>query len=150
MGQTLVKNYLHIVFSTKNREKLIDDHIEDELFAYLGGLCNSLDCIPIQVGGYRDHVHILCSLSKKVTLVKLLEIVKSNSSKWIKTKGSKYKNFYWQNGYGSFSVNPKDLSKVANYIANQRQHHEKSTFQEEYMAILGKYKIVFDEKYIWD
>lgn len=100
MTQSLVKNYVHIVYSTKYRQKLIDSNIEDELYKYLGGIANNLECIPIKIGGYQDHVHILCLLSKKIALATLLEKLKSNSSKWIKTKGEAYRNFYWQNGYG--------------------------------------------------
>jgi len=95
MGQSLVKNYLHITFSTKYRQKLINEAIENELFQYIGGICKSLDCQPLIVGGYEDHVHILCMLSKKMTLMKLLEEVKSHSSKWIKTLGQEFARFYW-------------------------------------------------------
>jgi putative transposase len=92
----------------------------------------------------------LCSLSKKIALAKLLEIVKANSSKWIKTKGEAFQDFYWQNGYGSFSVNPSQLQRVVDYIANQKQHHKKKSFEDEYRIILKKYDIVYDEKYVWD
>ena len=95
MGQSLVRNYIHIVFSTKYREHLIDQEIEKELHSYLGGICNKLDCQVIIVGGYTNHIHILCMLSKKIALMKLIEDIKSNSSKWIKSKGEKYANFYW-------------------------------------------------------
>ncbi|MFN2395359.1 MAG: IS200/IS605 family transposase, partial [Bacteroidales bacterium] len=116
MPQSLVKNYLHITFSTKNRQPLIDFEIEEELFNYLGGICKSLECYPVIVGGHKNHIHILCLLSQKVLLVKLIEELKSHSSKWIKTKGDKYRNFYWQNGYGAFSVNPTEIEVVRNYI----------------------------------
>ena len=86
MGQSLVKNYLHIIFSTKYRQPLIIEKVEDELYSYIGGICNALGCPPIKIGGYYDHVHILCMLSKKITLMKLLEEIKSHSSKWIKNK----------------------------------------------------------------
>ena len=82
--------------------------------------------------------------------MKLLEEVKSNSSKWIKTKGSTYENFYWQNGYGAFSVNPSQVDRVISYIANQHHHHAKKTFQDEYRAILKKYQMEYDERYVWD
>ena len=150
MGQSLVKNYLHIVFSTKNREPLIHKPVEQELHAYLGGICNNLECYPIKVGGYTDHIHILCMLSKKIALMKLLEEVKSHSSKWIKTKGSAYANFYWHDGYGAFSVNPSEVDVVINYIANQKEHHRKKTFQVEYRAFLKKYNVEYDERYVWD
>src|SRR5690554_3540876 len=97
MGHSLNKIYIHLVFSTKYREPLITDSIKDELFSYLGGICKNMECNPIQVGGYKNHVHILCLLSKKIALMDLLEKVKSNSSKWIKTKGVEFENFYWQN-----------------------------------------------------
>ena len=150
MGQSLVKNYIHIVFSTKHRESLIPDSIELELHNYLGGICNNLECQVVKVGGYKDHIHILCLLSKKTTLVKLMEQLKSNSSKWIKTKGNEYSNFYWQDGYGAFSVNPSEIEIVVNYIANQKEHHSKKTFQNEYRAFLKKYRVEYDEKYVWD
>lgn len=150
MGQSLVKNYIHIVFSTKHRIHSIDDNIEFELHRYLGGVCNNLDCQVIQVGGHTDHVHVLCMLSKKISLVKLLGDLKSNSSKWVKTKGVQYQNFYWQDGYGAFSVNPSEVDVVIDYIANQKEHHKKLSFQDEYRAILKKYMVEFDERYVWD
>jgi len=150
MGQSLVRNYLHIVFSTKHRQPLIDASIETELHSYLGGICNNLECHVIQVGGYTDHIHILCMLSKKIALIKLMETLKSNSSKWIKTKGEKYSNFYWQDGYGAFSVNPAQISIVTQYIVNQHQHHNKKTFKEEFVTFLKKYAVDYDEQYVWD
>jgi REP element-mobilizing transposase RayT len=150
MGQSLAKNYVHIVFSTKHRQELIFPPVEEELHAYLGGICKKLECHPIKVGGYTNHVHILCMLSKKIALMKLLEEVKSHSSKWIKTKGEAYENFYWQDGYGAFSVNPTEIDVVVNYIANQKEHHRKKTFQDEYRAFLTKYEVEYDERYVWD
>jgi REP element-mobilizing transposase RayT len=150
MGQSLVKNYIHIIFSVKHREHLINPPVESELHGYLGGICNELGCQVIKVGGCADHIHILCMLSKKITLVKLMEELKSHSSKWIKTKGSGYENFYWQDGYGSFSVNPSEVDAVIDYIAKQREHHKKQTFQDEYKAFLKKYNVEYDEKYVWD
>lgn len=130
MPQSIAYNYLHITFSTKYREPLIDEAIEEELFKYIGGICKNLECNPIKVGGYRDHIHILCILSRKIALMKLLEEVKSHSSKWIKTKGDQYKNFYWQRGYGSFSVNPAEIDVVIRYIENQAEHHKKRLFKK--------------------
>jgi REP element-mobilizing transposase RayT len=150
MGQSLVKNYIHIVFSTKHRQPIILPQYEDELHSYLGGICKNLDCQPIKVGGYTDHIHILCMLSKKIALMKLLEEVKSHSSKWMKTKDEQLKNFYWQDGYGAFSVNPAEIDRVIAYIANQHEHHSKKTFQDEYRAFLKKYNVEYDERYVWD
>jgi len=150
MGQSLVKNYLHIVFSTKHRQEIIHPPVEEELHAYLGGICKKLECPPIIVGGYTDHVHILCMLSKKIALMKLLEEVKSHSSKWIKGKAKTLENFYWQDGYGAFSVNPSEVDKVISYIANQKEHHRQKSFQDEYRAFLKKYNVEYDERYVWD
>ena len=150
MGQSLVKNYVHLVFSTKHRESLIYPPIEAELHAYLGGICNKLNCPVLKVGGYINHIHILYMLSKKIALMKLMEELKSHSSKWIKTKGAGYENFYWQDGYGAFSVNPSEFDRVVAYIENQHEHHRKKTFQEEYRAILKKYDVEYQEKYVWD
>ena len=94
MGQSLVKKYIHIVFSTKYREPLIHEEIENELHKYLGGICNSLNCSVLIVGGYTDHIHILCMLSKNISLVELVKKIKSHSSKWIKTRSKNYSNFY--------------------------------------------------------
>ena len=150
MGQSLVKNYMHIIFSTKYRQPLIYEPVEHELHAYLGGICKNLECHPIKIGGYIDHIHILCMLSKKIALMKLLEEVKSHSSKWMKTKGDDLTNFYWQDGYGAFSVNPSEVDAVINYITNQKEHHSRRSFQDEYRGILKKYQVEYDERYIWD
>jgi REP element-mobilizing transposase RayT len=150
MSQSLVKNYIHIVFSTKHRAPIIVPPYEQELHSYLGGICKNLECQPIKIGGYTDHIHILCMLSKKIALMKLLEEVKSHSSKWMKTKDESLSNFYWQDGYGAFSVNPSEIDKVIAYISNQHEHHKKKTFQNEYRAFLKKYKVEYDERYVWD
>ena len=150
MPQSLVKNYVHLVWSTKNRVPLIDKKIKEELYAYMAGISNKLESKVIQIGGIEDHVHILCKLSRKIAMMKLVEEIKSHSSKWIKSKGVSYQNFYWQNGYGGFSVNPKEIDIVINYIKNQEEHHKKRTFQEEYRMFLNQYKMEFDERYVWD
>lgn len=150
MPQSLNKIYIHIVFSTKNREPNISEDIKEELFNYLGGICKSLECNPLQVGGCKDHVHILCLLSKKITLIQLIEKLKSSTSKWIKTKNKKFSNFYWQSGYGAFSVNPTEIDVVKNYIQNQEEHHKIKSFQDEYRAFLKKYDVKYSEEYVWD
>ena len=150
MGQSLVKNYVHIVFSTKYRQPFIHEKIEEDLFAYMGGICNNLECHVIKIGGYRDHVHILCMLSKKIALMKLLEEVKSHSSKWVKSKDKNLTNFYWQDGYAAFSVNPRGVERVASYIAGQAKHHGKHDFQDELRGLFKKNKMEFDERYVWD
>jgi putative transposase len=121
MGQSLVKTYVHIIYSTKHRQALIDNAIESELHSYLGGICNKLESFPVKIGGYWDHVHVLCMLLKKIALIKLIETLKAHSSKWIKTVNERYNNFYWQDGYGAFSVSPSDLEAVKHYIEKQHE-----------------------------
>jgi REP element-mobilizing transposase RayT len=150
MSQSLAKNYIHLVFSTKYRQALITDEIEQELYAYLAGICKKLECHPIKIGGYTDHVHILCMLSKKLPLMKLVEEGKSHSSKWVKTKGQEFENFYWQDGYAAFSVDCTRVEASTRYIARQKEHHRKENFQNELRGILTRYEVEFDERYVWD
>ena len=149
MPQSLTNVFVHITFSTKYRKKLIDESIKDQLFNYLGGICKGQNCLPISVGGHQNHVHILCILSKMITQADLLMELKKSSSKWIKTQGHKYSNFYWQDGYAIFSVSPKGVDNVANYIRNQEEHHSNITIEEELLKLLRSYNIDFNEKYLW-
>ena len=128
---------------------MIDDAIMPDLWEYIGGLCRARECNPVRVGGHNDHAHVCCLLSKKITQIKLLEDIKKESSQWVKTKGARYRDFYWQDGYGIFSVNPSEIGKVVEYIDGQREHHAKRTFQEEFLAFLKKYGVEFDERYLW-
>lgn len=150
MGQSLVKNYVHIIFSTKYRRKIIKAPYEKELHSYLGRVCNELDCQVIIVGGYTDHIHILCLLSKKLPLMTLVQKIKAKSSKWMKTNDNSLDNFFWQDGYAAFSVFPSEVNVVINYIKNQHEHHSKKTFKKEYVGLLNKHKIEYKEQYIWD
>lgn len=150
MPQSLSRVYVHITFSTKHRSPIIDSAVENELHAYIGGVCRELKCNALQVGGFTDHIHILALLHKSVTQIKLLEEVKKRSSKWIKIKGINYHNFYWQDGYGIFSVRPSEIDVVKKYIENQKQHHAKKNFKDEFRAFLVKYNVEYDERYVWD
>lgn len=150
MSQSFTKNYIHIIFSTQKRYPFINDNIKEDLFLYMEGICKKLECYPVIVGGCKDHIHILCILSGKMALMKLIEEVKSYSSRWIKTKGSFYKYFYWQKGYGAFSVNPSDIETVKDYIMNQEKHHESRSFQKEFLVFLEKSNIEYDERFLWD
>ena len=150
MPQSLSKILLHIIFSTKNREDFIRPEIESELYAYMASICNEYDCHAHKIGGVENHVHIACNFSRTISVSKLLEYVKKSSSKWIKTKGEIYRNFFWQNGYGAFSLGMSQLPGVIKYIEQQKEHHRHKTFQEEYLAFLKKYKVEYDERYVWD
>jgi putative transposase len=110
----------------------------------------SLECWPSAVDGVADHVHFLCLLSRKIRVMDLIEEVKTSSSKWIKTKGSHYQDFYWQAGYGAFSVSESMRSRVISYINRQEEHHRVQTFQEEYRALCKLHGIEIDERYVWD
>ena len=150
MPQSLAKIYVHLIFSTKNREPLLDREIQIELASYLGGALNNLDCQPIEIGGAKDHADVLCCLSKNLSVSKLIEEIKSGSSKWVKTKGSHFAQFHWQNGYGAFSVSQSHLNAVIQYIRQQEEHHRKVTFQEEFREFLERYRVAYDERYVWD
>ncbi|MGF7140925.1 IS200/IS605 family transposase [Roseimarinus sediminis] len=150
MPQSLSKVYLHLIFSTKNRKQLIDHEIESRLHEYLGGIAKGLECNPIQIGGDNDHVHILCLLSRKIAQMTLLEEIKKRSSKWIKTIDQRYAFFYWQDGYGAFSVSADAVNKVIAYIQNQKEHHKRVSFQDEFRAFLKEYGVEYDERYVWD
>ncbi len=151
MPQSLARVLVHIVFSTKSRQALlIERRVRAEMHAYLGGTCNELECPVITVGGTADHVHILCSLSRNVSLAQFIGDLKRSSSKWVKTKGRLLSKFSWQNGYGVFSVGQSQVEFVKGYIASQDDHHRKRTFQEEYREFLHRYQVEYDERYVWD
>lgn len=150
MAQSLSNVLLHLVFSTKHRHPWIDVEIEEELFRYTAGICREQQCPSHKIGASDDHIHIACSLARTMSVSRLLEEIKTNSSKWIKTKGAQYAEFSWQNGYGAFSIGQSQLDDLRKYIANQREHHRQITFQDEFRTLLAKYKVDFDERYVWD
>ena len=151
MPQSLMKIYIHIIFSTKKHVGLLaDEDICSQMHTYLASILREYDCPAIIIGGVADHVHILCHLSKTNTLAKVIGETKRNSSKWIKTKNSNLLSFQWQNGYGAFSVSYSNVESVKDYIANQERHHQKMSFQEEFRIFLKKHKVEFDEQYVWD
>ncbi|MBL7140648.1 MAG: IS200/IS605 family transposase [Planctomycetes bacterium] len=150
MPQSLAMVVVHVIFSTKERVPCIDLTIRTELNAYLAGTLRNLDCIPVEVNTLAEHVHILCSLARRVSIAALVEEVKKGSSKWLKTKAAALRNFHWQNGYGAFSVSPSMAARVRRYILNQEEHHRKVTFQDEFRAFLKRHGLQYDERYVWD
>jgi REP element-mobilizing transposase RayT len=148
MSQSLARNAVHLIFSTKNREPLIAPNARDQLFAYLAGTLNAIDCPAIRVGGVADHVHLLFMLSKNLALSKAVEEVKKESSKWAKQHVNA--KFYWQGGYGAFSVSASMEETVSIYIENQEQHHKKTTFQDELREFFRKHGVPYDEDHLWD
>jgi len=150
MLQSLARILVHIVFSTKHRQPLIQPEIENELYSYMASIFRVYESPAIIINGVEDHVHNLCTLSRKIALSDLIEKVKKSSSKWIKTKDAAYKNFYWQNGYGAFSIGESNVEALKTYIAKQKEHHRQKTFQDEFREFFQLYKIEYDEKYVWD
>ena len=150
MPQSLAQIFIHLVFSTKNRVPLIDEKTENQLFNKLYHAVKQSGNVCIIVGGYRDHVHILYKLHSTNSVSKTLELIKTISSKWAKKQGEQYLNFNWQDGYSAFSVNPSQVEIVKSYIANQKDHHNKRTFKEECRLFFQKYRVEYEEEYVWD
>jgi len=150
MPQSLSQVILHIVFSTKDRRPWLDPAIRPRMHAYLATLCRDCDCQAYRVGGAADHVHIAARLARTLSQADLLEKIKKTSSAWIKTQGEQYGSFFWQGGYGDFSIGWSQLEALVRYIDGQEQHHRTQTFQEEYRNLLQKYQVEFDERYVWD
>jgi putative transposase len=151
MPQSLAKVYLHLVFSTKNRHPFLKDKaLRDACHGYLAGTCKARRSPSLIVGGVEDHVHILCMLSREESIAVLVRELKRESSKALKLKAPSLRGFYWQAGYGAFSVSPSHVEALKRYIANQEEHHRKETFQDEFRRLLRKYSVEYDERYVWD
>jgi REP element-mobilizing transposase RayT len=151
MPQSLAQIYLHIVFSTKQRTPWLQDRaLRQRVHAYFVGTCKNLDSPSLRIGGVEDHVHILCRLSRQLTVADCIRELKRESSKWIKSQVPSLKDFHWQSGYGAFSVSPSHVPPLEEYIAVQEEHHRQESFQDEFRRLLRKYGIEFDERYVWD
>jgi len=148
MSQSLAKVNVHIVFSTKHRQHLISNKIRKDLQAYLVGVIAKLSSFAYEVYANPDHIHILNTLPRTITIADLVSRIKTSSSKWLKLNG--INGFDWQDGYAIFSVSASKIETVKNYILNQPEHHKKVTFQDELRRFFKEYEIEFDEKYIWD
>ena len=150
MPQSLSQVIVHLVFCTKDRQRYLDDSIRERTHAFLATLCRDRDCEAYRVGGTDDHIHAICRLSRSITIAKLIEDIKRESSKWIKTLGTDYADFHWQRGYGAFSLSRSHLDRAMVYVSNQLEHHREQTFQDEFRELLRRYEIDFDERYVWD
>jgi REP element-mobilizing transposase RayT len=150
MSRSLAFVLVHVIFSTKERRPVLDDVLRPELYAYLSTLVRNAGCECYRVGGVADHVHLGIRMSRTTNVAKLVEGMKASSSKWIKTKETKFATFAWQRGYGAFSVGPADLNALVQYIDSQDEHHAKRTFQEEFRGFLKRYGIECEERYLWD
>ncbi|MFT5904163.1 MAG: putative transposase [Flammeovirgaceae bacterium] len=150
MGQSLVQNYLHIVFSTKHREPFIKKQFVQKLNKYIAVVSADLGSPALAVGGHVDHIHILVRLSQKMVLMEYLQKIKSNSSRWLKALDFSMENFRWQDGYSAFSVSESSLGNVKKYVLNQEEHHATQGYREEIISLLEDNGIEYDERYFWD
>lgn len=150
MPQSYTRLYYHLVFSTKHRKPTIIPEVRSRLWEYLGGIIRGMDGFPVQIGGTADHVHLLVTLRQQPALTDCLRELKADSSGWVHKTFPGVGDFWWQNGYGAFTVSHSNLDKVTAYIANQEKHHRDQTFQDEFRTMLIKHGIEFDEQYLWD
>jgi len=149
MSQSLSKLYVHIIFHVKDERIAIRPEDENELYAYIGGIIKQNSSFPIKINGTGNHVHVLSTLSKNLSLAKFVEEIKKNSSRWIKTKNINYKHFARQGGYAGYSVSQSKIRVVTRYIEHQKEHHQKQSFKDEYLKFLQEYAVVFDDNYLW-
>jgi putative transposase len=146
MPHSFVQNYVHVVFSTKEREKLLSKPMQPKLWSYMAGIARNHDFLVLANGGMEDHVHLLLQLPPTLALAKAVALIKANSSRWIGEHGMR---FAWQEGYGAFSVSASNRGVVEKYIANQEKHHRRMTFEREFLGLLKKHGIEFDLKYVF-
>lgn len=150
MANTYSNLFYHIVFSTKGRHPWITQDIEERVWAYIGGIARKHEMIAIQVGGMDNHAHAFISAKPKVAPSEIAQHIKGESSKWIHETFPDLKGFAWQDGFGVFSVSKSNVADVVGYIKNQREHHKKQTFEDEYISLLKLKGIDFDERYVFD
>jgi putative transposase len=149
MANTYASLHYHIVFSTKNRVRWIRLEIEQRLWEYLGGIARKHRMSALQIGGIADHIHALVRAPASMPPSQIAQSLKGDSSKWVHDEFKDLRRFAWQDGYGAFTVSRSHLPEVVRYIQNQREHHRKKTFQEEYLDLLQRHGIQYDERYLW-
>ncbi|HMQ80707.1 MAG TPA: IS200/IS605 family transposase [Ignavibacteria bacterium] len=150
MPNTFTQLYIHIVFAVKSRNALINRSWEDKLYKYITGTVQKMGQKMLRINGMPDHIHFLIGLKPDIAISVLVREVKKSSSSYIKEEGLTKYSFNWQSGFGAFSVSLSQLDKVINYIINQKEHHRKRTFKEEYIELLRKYEVEYDEKYLFE
>ena len=149
MSQSLSKLYVHAIFHVKYNEHLIRPEDDEELYTYIGGVIKLSKSIPIIINGIENHIHVLCIMSKNICLADLMEDIKRNSSRWIKTKGAHYHDFAWQGGYAGYSVSPSKVEVKKKYIANQKNHHKQQSFKDEYIQFLKEHGVDYNDDFLW-
>ena len=150
MAGTYSQLLYHIIFSTKQRMPLISESWESELHRYLGGIAKGEGGVPNEINGVSDHVHLLIKLKPTLAVSDFLRKLKTNSSKWINETHALNHKFHWQDGFAAFSVSTSRSEIVAKYIRNQKTHHQKKTFKDEFLTLLKKHNVDYDDRYIWD
>jgi REP element-mobilizing transposase RayT len=150
MSQSLSSIKVHLVFSTKSRLPWLTDDIRGECHHYLAGVAHNCGSQVHEIGGISDHVHLLLTLPKTVALSKMVEMLKTSSSKWLKSKNNRMQQFAWQSGYGAFSVSESQTERVRRYIQDQERHHRVAGYQKEFLSMLQASRVTYDEKYLWD
>ena len=149
MANTYHQIYLHIIFAVKYREAVIKQEWRSEIFGVIGNLINENSGKTIIINGVEDHVHCLVGLKPVISVSELMKAVKAKSSKYINDKSLTPNRFEWQEGYGVFSYSRSQIKGVYNYIKNQEEHHSKQTFKDEYVGILQKFKVEYDDQYLF-
>ena len=149
MPQSFACMNCHIVFSTKNREPLVTKNIASRLYEYIGGICRNNGDLLVAADGMPCHVHLIVSLGKQTPATEAVRTIKSNSSRWVHETFANLRGFAWQNGYGAFGISYSNVDDVKQYIDNQSEHHRGRTFKEEFIALLKRHKLPYDERYIW-
>ena len=149
MGHSYVSALFHCVFSTKERRKIITEEFQKRLWPYMGGIARENKMKALAIGGVEDHVHILLSLPSTIDIAKALQLIKGGSSKWVHDEFPSHRRFACQEGYGAFSIGISQIKETITYIENQREHHHKTTFEEEFLAFLAKHHIEYDPRYVW-
>lgn len=150
MTHSLAMIYVHAVFSTKNRKPFFkNENIREDLHSYIAKIISEQDSLPIEIGGHEDHVHVLFNLSENVSLDDLLNLIKTNSSKWLKTQGEEFAEFQWQSGYGAVTIGEPDRIETIDHIKNQDEYHKNITFQDEFILFLKENDIDYNEQHLW-
>lgn len=149
MPQSYVNLLYHIVFSTKDRRPLITEAHQPRLYEYIGGGIRSQGGIALEINGIEDHVHVLAKLRQDKALSDVIRDLKANASGWLHDVFPELKQFAWQNGYGAFTVSASQAESVRRYIANQKAHHQRQTFEDECVQLLRLHEVEFDERYLW-
>ncbi len=149
MANSYTSLFVHIIFSTNSRERVLTSAVRDRLWPYMGGIARENRMKALSIGGTLDHAHLLMLMPPVIPVAKAVQLIKGGSSKWIHESHPPLRNFSWQEGYGAFSIGASQVDAISEYIAHQEEHHRTRTFQEEYLGFLKEYKVDYDERYVW-